>query len=99
MTPARLLANGAGDERDHDQERSKGGDLGNVAKRISGDGLHLGLLDLDKFMICSLLVRVNSTEEAVLFETEHLVNAGEEAAGMPSPRGRQRASGLHGWTL
>ena len=59
MTPSfGSRADGAGDERDHDQERPEGGDLGDVAQRVSGDGVHLGLLDLYKFMICSLLVRV-----------------------------------------
>ena len=67
-------ADGAGDERDHDEERPESGDLGDVAQRVSGDGLHLSLLDLYKFMICSLIVRVNSLDPQVLSELERLVN-------------------------
>src|ERR1700734_2086930 len=59
-------ADGAGDERDHDEERPESGDLGDVAQRVSGDGLHLTLLGLYKFMICSLIVRVNSLDPQVL---------------------------------
>ena len=50
----------AGDERDHDQERAEGGDLGDIAQRVKGDGMHFGLLDHDKFTICSLIVQVNA---------------------------------------
>jgi hypothetical protein len=46
---------------------------------MNGDGVHSGLLDLYKFMICSLLVRVNSSSEAVLCELGHLVNVREGA--------------------
>jgi hypothetical protein len=66
MTPQFLASrgDGAGDKRNHDEERPKGGDLGDVAQRVSSDGMHLGLLDLGKFTLCSLIVHVNSTEEA-----------------------------------
>ena len=66
MTPQLLAlgADGAGDERNHDEERPEGGDLGDVAQGVSGETVHLSLLDLYKFMICSLIVRVNSTGEA-----------------------------------
>ena len=49
---------GAGDKRDHDQECAKGGDLGDVAQGVKGDGMHFSLLDRGKFMICSLYVHV-----------------------------------------
>ena len=52
---------GAGDKRDHDQKRAKGGDLGDVANGVKGDGMHFGLLDRGKSTICSLSVRVKVT--------------------------------------
>jgi hypothetical protein len=70
-------ADGASNERNHDEERPKGGDLGDVAKGVSGDIVHLGLLDLGKFTLCSLIVRVNSTERGAPSETGRLVNVTE----------------------
>ena len=43
LSPA-LRDDGAGDERDHDEERPKGGNLGEVAQGMSSNGVHLGLL-------------------------------------------------------
>jgi hypothetical protein len=68
---------GAGDERNHDEKRSKGGDLRNIAQCIRGDGKHFRLLDQGKFTLCSLNVRVNSLDQRGPPEMGRLVNVRE----------------------
>src|SRR5579863_616724 len=70
-------ANRAGDKGDHDQERAKSADLGDVAQGVYGDGVHLDLLDHARFILCSLYVRVKVGRRAALSETRGLVNVTE----------------------
>jgi hypothetical protein len=76
-------ADGASNERNHDEERPQSGDLGDVAKGVSGDIVHLGLFDLGKFTLCSLVVPVNSTDKTVLSELGHLVNEIRTLVSLP----------------
>ena len=58
----------------HDEERPEGGDFGDVAQGMNGDGVHSGLLDHVRFMLCSFLVPVNSTGAVRRPKRERLVN-------------------------
>src|SRR5271166_2387215 len=57
----------AGGERDHDQERAERGELGDVAQGMDGN-VYFGLLEHEKFILCSCYVLVNGDGSHLLPE-------------------------------